>query len=191
MKRFGLLGGTFDPVHIGHLVLALEACEQRDLDAVVLVPAGDPWQKGSVVANAEQRLAMVTNAIAGLDQLLVSSVDIEREGPSYSIDTIDDLAEQYPDVEFEFIIGSDVLTGLPTWHRYEELVSRVVFVVAERPGTPLEYPPEVQVAAITVPLLDVSSTDIRERVAQGRSIAFLVPDPVGEYVHNTGLYRSM
>lgn len=191
MKRLGLLGGTFDPIHIGHLVLAIEACQQRDLDAVIVVPARDPWQKGTVVASAERRLDMVNCAITSHAQLLSSIVDLEREGPSYAIDTIDDLAKQYPDVEFEFIVGSDALSGVPTWHRADELVSRVVFVCAERPGTPLEIPPGTRVATIQVPRLDISSTDIRERVAQGRSIAFLVPDAVGEYVHNEGLYRSM
>ena len=97
-RRVGIMGGTFDPIHIGHLVLAIEACQQRDLDAVIVVPARDPWQKGTVVASAERRLDMVNCAIAGHDQLLSSIVDLEREGPSYAIDTIDDLAKQYPDV---------------------------------------------------------------------------------------------
>lgn len=190
MKRFGLLGGTFDPIHIGHLVLALEASEQRDLDAVVVVPARDPWQKRTVVASPEQRLDMVNRAIAGHSRLLSSAVDLDREGPSYAINTVNDLSDQFPDAEFEFIIGSDALATVPTWHRTDELTKRVVFICAQRPGTPIEIPPEAKVATINVPLLDVSSTDIRDRVAQGRSIAFLVPDAVGEYLHDEGIYRS-
>lgn len=182
MKRLGILGGTFDPIHSAHLVLALEACEQRDLDAVILVPAGDPWQKGATTASAQDRLKLVQDAAAGHDKLLVSSVDVDREGPSYTIDTIRDLQAEYPDAEFEFIIGSDALANLPTWKSYEELAKTLTFVVAERPGTEVTAPPGATVETIDVPLLEISSTDIRARVKQGRSIAFLVPQVVEEYI---------
>lgn len=189
MQRLGLLGGTFDPIHIAHLVLALAACEQRDLDAVVLVPANDPWQKSSVVASPEQRLTMTQLAVGSQDKLLASGVDLRREGPSYAIDTIRDLTREYPEAEFEFIVGSDALANLSTWKNYAELIQMVTFVAAERPGTPLQVPDGGKIAAISVPLLEVSSTDIRTRVQEGRSIAFLVPEAVEQYIQDTDLYQ--
>lgn len=190
MHRLGVLGGTFDPIHIGHLVLALEACAQRDLAGVVLVPTGDPWQKPTVHASAADRLAMAELAAQDQPQLSVSTVDIDRPGPSYSIDTIRDLHAQHPETDFEFIVGSDALAGLASWQDHEELVSLVTFVVAERPGTPVAFEPGARVESIKVPLLDVSSSDIRSRVALARSVAYLVPDDVKQYLEDHGLYRA-
>ena len=190
MRRLGILGGTFDPIHNGHLVLASEACAQRNLDAVILVPAGDPWQKSSVVASSTDRLAMLYCAVEGRDDLLVSNADMEREGPSYAIDTIRDLRSGYPNTEFEFIVGSDALAGIPTWNSFDELVEAVTFVAAQRPGTPFVVPDRVKATAIAVPQLEISSTAIRTRVQEGRSIAFLVPEGVEEYIYSSGLYLS-
>lgn len=190
MQRLGVLGGTFDPIHIGHLVLALWTAEQRSLDAVVLVPAGDPWQKSDVQAPAVDRLAMVQLAVEPHHNLVVSTVDIDRPGPSYTVDTIAELQREYPGAKFEFIVGSDALAKLPTWKNYQQLLSMVTFIVAERPGTPIASDSSPEIAMVRVLALEISSSNIRTRVARGESISYLVPSSVAQFIERHDLYRN-
>ncbi len=195
--RIGVLGGTFDPVHIAHLRLAEEAREALRLDEVMFVPAGDPWRKSEhPITAAEHRLAMLELAVEGNDDFAISNIELRREGPSYTADTLEALAGERLDDEFWFIIGADALADLPNWHEPARIVAHARLAVAPREAQ------DANVAALTIPgiseridtfsmpELDVSSSDIRARVAAGRSIRYLVPDAVGGYIARQGLYRA-
>lgn len=195
MQRLGILGGTFDPVHIGHLVFAGEVHRALELDSVVLVPAGDPWQKSNqVVASTKARLDMLNLVAAEDSRFVVSSVDIDRAGPTYAIDTVTDLALQHPDSQFEFIVGSDAYLGIDTWKDHEKLLDLVNIVVARRPGDTSSQSDIPQsfagpgVTEVQVPLLDVSSTNLRQRISGGDSIQYLVPESVRTYISENGIY---
>lgn len=196
MRRVGVLGGTFDPVHHGHLVAASEAAYRLGLDQVLLVPAGRPWQKTRPdVSPAEDRYAMTVIATDPDPRLAASRVDVDRDGPTYTVDTLTDLAAQLGDVELFFIAGADALAGLATWHRAEEIPALAHLVGVTRPGHPLQTPADLGLAddAVTlvqIPALAISSSDCRARVAAGEPIRYLVPDGVAEYVAEHGLYRG-
>lgn len=191
--RLGILGGTFDPPHTGHLVLAERAREQLGLGKVLWVPAGEPWRKPDRrVTPGEQRAEMVALAIEGNEAFELSRLEIERAGPSYSVDTLEALHERSPDDELVFIIGRDALLDLPNWHRPERLVELATLAVAPREGQDaVDAPPglRARVEAIDMPRIDISATELRRRAAAGGSLRYLVPDAVEKYILEHGLYR--
>ncbi|MFZ4518655.1 MAG: nicotinate-nucleotide adenylyltransferase [Microthrixaceae bacterium] len=191
IRRVGVLGGTFDPPHIGHLVPAMEARDALGLDVVLLVVAGDPWQKSAVraVTPAEVRCDLVRRAAAGVDGLEVSDLEVRRPGPSYTIDTMEALAAERPADELVLLLGADAAAGLPTWHRWEEL-RRWPLGVLERPGHTGGPPDGFEVRRVTVSRLEVSSSEVRDRVARGRSVRFLVPEAPLAEIARLGLYRD-
>lgn len=197
MRRVGVLGGTFDPIHHGHLVAASEVAFRLGLDQVLLVPAGQQWQKTRPdISPAEDRYAMTVIATDPDPRLAASRVDVDRDGPTFTVDTLTDLrAELGPDVELFFITGADALAGLATWHRAEEIPALAHLVGVTRPGHDLEAPAGLGLAAdavtyVEIPALDISSSDCRARVAAGAPLRYLVPDGVAQYVADHGLYRE-
>ena len=203
--RIGVMGGTFDPVHHGHLVAASEVADRFALDEVIFVPTGEPWQKdnreqlpGSTVRRwqvspAEDRYLMTVIATASNPRFSVSRVDIDRPGRTYTIDTLRDLrAERGPDAEFFFITGADALGAIFTWRDLDALFALAHFVGCTRPGHHLADPglPPGRVSLVEVPALAISSTQCRERVGAGQPIWYLVPDGIVQYIHKRGLYRA-
>jgi nicotinate-nucleotide adenylyltransferase len=193
-RRIGVMGGTFDPCHHGHLVAASEVAGRFGLDEVVFVPTGQPWQKSEYdVSPAEDRYLMTVIATASNPMFTVSRVDIDREGPTYTIDTLHDLRELYgPASALYFITGADALAQILGWHRSDELFSLAHFVGVTRPGHQLEDPgfPDGVVSLVEVPALAISSTDCRARVAAGQPVWYLVPDGVVQYISKRRLYRE-
>ncbi|WP_134766211.1 nicotinate-nucleotide adenylyltransferase [Nocardioides sp. 1609] len=193
-RRVGVMGGTFDPIHHGHLVAASEAQSWFDLDEVVFVPTGRPWQKSDRdVSPAEHRYLMTVVATAANPRFRVSRVDIDRDGPTYTIDTLRDLGEQHPDADLFFITGADALGDIFSWRDHERLFDLAHFVGCTRPGADLETTtiaaiPHDRVTLLEVPALAISSTDCRDRQRQGRPVWYLVPDGVVQYITKHGLY---
>jgi len=188
-ERLGVLGGTFDPVHVGHLMDAAAARHQLDLDRVFVVVARDPWQKRErVIAPAEVRYQMLVAALDGTEGIDASRIELERDGPTYTIDTVEQLAS--PDRELFLVIGSDVAAGLSTWHRVDELRERVTLAVVDREASPFPSPAGWRVERVAVPRLDLSSTDLRARVAAGEPIDFLVPTPAARILRAHHLYEG-
>ncbi|MFL6061929.1 MAG: nicotinate-nucleotide adenylyltransferase [Marmoricola sp.] len=193
-RRIGVMGGTFDPVHHGHLVAASEAQAFFDLDEVVFVPTGLPWQKAQrEVTSAEHRYLMTVIATASNPRFQVSRVDIDRDGPTYTIDTLRDLSARLPDAELFFITGADALAEIFTWRDAAELFELAHFVGCTRPGyemdsTSLEGIPSDRVTILEIPALAISSTDCRSRTAAGHPIWYLVPDGVVQYIDKHQLY---
>ncbi|MDQ3877700.1 MAG: nicotinate-nucleotide adenylyltransferase [Actinomycetota bacterium] len=187
--RLGIMGGTFDPIHIGHLIAASEVASAIQLDRVLFVPAGRPWQK-SLYSDGEDRLLMTTLAIAGDRRFAVSRIELDRGGPTYSVDTVAALRDFYgPETELFFILGADAATGLSTWHNVDDLVASTHIVVVSRSGNEgLPDLVDADLSEVAMPLVDVSSTDICERVRRGRSIAYMVPPAVENYIRANGLY---
>mgnify|MGYP002737278257 CR=1 FL=1 len=192
-KRLGVMGGTFDPIHHGHLVAASEVQAWFNLDEVVFVPTGQPWQKGErEVSPAEDRYLMTVIATASNPRFSVSRVDIDRPGPTYTKHTLRDLrAERGPDWDLYFITGADALEQILTWRDAEELFDLAHFVGATRPGHTLSDRglPEGKVSLVEVPALAISSTECRERVSVGEPIWYLVPDGVVQYIAKRHLYQ--
>lgn len=186
------MGGTFDPIHHGHLVAASEVRERFGLDEVVFVPTGRPWQKGAAeVSPAEHRYLMTVIATASNPAFTVSRVDIDRGGPTYTIDTLRDLHRQRPESELFFITGADVLAQILSWKDIDELWRLAHFVGVTRPGHHLTDAglPAGEVTLAEVPAMAISSTDCRERVAKGEPVWYLVPDGVVQYIGKYHLYR--
>ena len=192
-ERIGLLGGTFDPVHVAHLALAVAARHQLGLHRVILMVANVPWQKAQTrrVSAPEDRLAMVRCAVAGREGLEAGDLEILRGGDSYTSDTLFELLDGRNDREVFLIIGSDLVAELPTWNRWEELPALCTLAVAYRPGEsgPAEVTPGWASVGIRLPALELSSSELREMAAQGRPLDFLVPDAVMAEVARRGLYR--
>ncbi len=190
----GVMGGTFDPIHLGHLVAASEVADRLGLTQVIFVPTGLPWQKsGRVVSSAEDRLAMTVIATAADARFSVSRVDIDRDGPTYTVDTLRDLQQQLgPNRPLSFITGADALNQILTWRDPQEVLRLARMVGVTRPGHVLDPPavPEGSVTLIEIPALAISSSDIRSRAAAGRPIRYLVPDAVDQYIAKTALYRD-
>lgn len=186
--RLGVYGGTFDPVHIAHVVVAAEVRHALALDEVLLVPAGDPWQKaGRVVATKERRARMCELAVDGVDGVGVSRVEVDRVGPSVTADTLEALGG--PDVELFLILGTDAAANLPTWRRLEETRHLATVVVVERDGEHAEPPsPEWEFVRVPVPRLDISSSDLRDRLAAGAPVDGLLPSAVVQFIARLGLY---
>ena len=194
-RRVGVMGGTFDPVHHGHLVAASEVLSWFDLDEVVFVPTGQPWQKAErTVSNAEHRYLMTVIATASNPRFTVSRVDIDRDGPTYTIDTLRDLHKELGDVDLYFITGADALAQILTWRDHEELFELARFVGCTRPGhavddSTLAQLPLDRVTLVEIPALAISSTDCRQRVDQGEPVWYLVPDGVVQYIAKHRLYE--
>lgn len=190
--RVGLLGGTFDPPHIGHLATGVEVRDVLGLDEVWLVVANEPWQKVGTrpVTPAEDRLAMVEAACSDVVGLRASSIEIERGGPSYTVDTLHTLRERRPGTEWFVVLGADAAAGLPSWERTEELADLATFVLVDRPGLPAPAPPDGwPFVHVSVPRIDVSSSELRARVQTGRPLDVLVPAPVIACIDARRLYR--
>jgi len=188
------MGGTFDPIHHGHLVAASEVQAWFDLDEVVFVPTGDPWQKSDrTVSAAEHRYLMTVIATAANPRFRVSRVDIDREGPTYTIDTLRDLHAQLPDAELYFITGADALADILTWRDAEQLFELAHFVGCTRPGYDMDAStltdiPSDRVTLVEIPALAISSTACRERAMAGQPVWYLVPDGVVQYIAKHHLY---
>ncbi|HZP51144.1 MAG TPA: nicotinate-nucleotide adenylyltransferase [Actinocrinis sp.] len=193
-RRVGVMGGTFDPIHHGHLVAASEVASLFELDEVVFVPTGQSWQKDNrLVSSAEDRYLMTVIATASNPRFTVSRVDIDRGGATYTVDTLRDLrAERPAGTEFFFITGADALEQIFTWQEAAELFDMAHFVGCTRPGHPLADPglPVGKVSLIEVPALAISSTACRERVRRGEPVWYLVPDGIVQYINKRGLYRD-
>jgi nicotinate-nucleotide adenylyltransferase len=192
--RIGVMGGTFDPIHHGHLVAASEVAHIFSLDEVVFVPTGEPWQKeGRRVSAAEDRYLMTVIATASNPGFSVSRIDIDRPGPTYTIDTLRDLrAVRGPETELFFITGADALSRMMSWQDVDELFRLAHFVGCTRPGHRLTDHglPEDGVSLVEIPALAISSTGCRKRVADGEPIWYLVPDGIVQYIAKRHLYQS-
>lgn len=194
-RRIGVMGGTFDPIHHGHLVAASEVAHRFDLDDVVFVPTGEPWQKrGRTVSPAEDRYLMTVIATASNPRFSVSRVDIDRRGPTYTVDTLRDLSRQHPGSELFFITGADALEKIVTWRGWEEMFEFATFVGVSRPGFELSdiHLAEIRegrVHLLEIPALAISSTECRRRAAEDVPVWYLVPDGVVQYIAKRNLYR--
>ena len=196
-SRLGVMGGTFDPIHHGHLVAASEVADLFGLDEVIFVPSGQPWQKGRHVTAAEDRYLMTVIATAANPRFSVSRVDIDRAGPTYTRDTLRDLLTLNPDSQLYFITGADALSSILSWQGWEEVFELARFVGVSRPGYELrddhitgvlgELPDEA-LRLVEVPALAISSTDCRQRAEQRRPLWYLMPDGVVQYITKRGLY---
>lgn len=188
------MGGTFDPIHHGHLVAASEVRAWFDLDEVIFVPTGDPWQKSDrAVSPAEHRYLMTVIATASNPRFRVSRVDIDRDGPTYTIDTLRDLHARLPDAELYFITGADALADIFTWRDADELFALAQFVGCTRPGYEMDDDhlariPSDRVTLVEIPALTISSTDCRMRTRNGEPVWYLVPDGVVQYIAKHDLY---
>lgn len=185
------MGGTFDPIHHGHLVAASEVRQHLDLDEVVFVPTGEPWMKSGVSAG-EHRYLMAVIATASNPSFRVSRVDIDRGGATYTIDTLRDMRREHPDAELFFITGADAVAQILQWREVDELWELAQFVAVSRPGHRLSLRglPGDSVSSLEIPALAISSTDCRERVGRGHPVWYLVPDGVVQYISKHHLYRS-
>jgi nicotinate-nucleotide adenylyltransferase len=190
-ERIGVFGGTFDPVHNGHLVAAVETRAALDLDRVLLVVAGDPWQKRDrVVASAADRLAMVEAAVTEIEAVETSTLEIEREAPSVTADTLEALA--VPGRELFLILGTDAVANMPTWRRLEDTRHLATLAIVERGGVRGVDPPSDgwRVEHVRIPQLEIASTDLRDRLASGRPIDGLVPPAAVRVIRERGLYTG-
>jgi nicotinate-nucleotide adenylyltransferase len=200
--RIGIFGGTFDPVHYGHLILAEQCREQARLDAVWFVPAArHPFKADATATTFERRAEMLQLAIAGHPAFRVDEIEKDRPGLSYTADTLDELQRQHPDAALHLLLGSDTLPDFPKWYEPGRIVYTAALVVMERPGhlvpsvaelqSALVLPPDVslRMQVVEVPLIDLSSRDIRRRVAQGHTIRYMLPRAVEVYIAEKGLYR--
>jgi nicotinate-nucleotide adenylyltransferase len=191
--RLGVFGGTFDPVHLAHLALAEQCREQGGLDRVLFIPAPRPPHKPDrVAAPFHHRVEMLELAIAGYPAFAVDQMEKDRPGPSFTADTLRELRERQPENELFLLVGSDCLPYLPTWHETAQIAALATLLVAERPNWSLaaEIPPAFRAQRIQMPLLDISSRDLRRRISEGRSIRYLVPRAVECYIQQHGLYRA-
>lgn len=195
-RRLGVMGGTFDPIHHGHLLTAEEAAVQFGLHQVIFVPTGRPWMKADrEVTPAEHRYLMTVIATASNPRFTVSRIEIDRPGPTYTVDTLRALRQQHPDAELFFVTGADAMLEIFHWKDPEELFALAHFIAATRPGydlahfeaeAPTAHP---KVTVMNIPALAISSTDIRQRVREGRPIRYLLPEGVKSYIEKEGLYR--
>lgn len=195
MKKIGLLGGSFDPVHTAHLALARAALQTLALDEVQFIPAGQPWQRGALCANRTQRCEMIRLAIAAEPGLTLNTIEVDRPGPTYTVETLRALPRG---PQYIWLLGSDQLANFCSWHDWAGIVALADLAVATRPGTPLAAPaPLQQVLAragrtlleLPLPPMAVSASEIRRRLAQGLPVGDLLPKPVLAYIEACGLYR--
>jgi nicotinate-nucleotide adenylyltransferase len=189
--RLGVMGGTFDPIHFGHLVAANEAASAFKLEKVLFVPTGDPWQKYETTPS-DQRFEMTKRAIANNKLFEISNIDVKRPGPTYTVDTLRDVHDQYPDAELFFITGADSISQIDTWKDSDQIWSLAHFVGVTRPGHSLVVPksPFGNVSLLEIPALAISSTDIRARVKAGKPIEYLLPKKVIKFIRKNHLYQG-
>ena len=192
-ERIGVFGGTFDPPHVGHLIMAETARQQAGLDRVLFLPAGDPWRKAHrEVTPAQHRLAMTRLAIADNPCFELDDREVRRQGPTYTADTLRELKAEAPDAQFYFITGEDALADLPNWHQPDLIVELAVFVVAPRLGArpPAGLVPEERIVRLEMPYIGISSTRLRDMAAAGLSLRYQVPVAVEAYIREQGLYAG-
>lgn len=190
IKHVGIMGGTFDPIHCGHLLAAEQAREQAGLDEVWFMPTHIPPHKTRAgLTSAAVRLQMVELAVADHESFRVTDIELARDGPSYTYDTIVQLVEQFPDCRFSFIIGGDMVEILPKWYRYEELSRMIRFIGLARPGAKMDRASHEGVTFVEMPVWDISSTLIRTKAAAGQSIRYLVPPSVERYIKENRFYE--
>lgn len=199
--RLGVFGGTFDPVHTGHLVAAETARQAADLDSIMFVPAGEPWLKdGEVVGAKQDRMRMVELAIDGNNRFIGSDMELQRPGPTYSVDTLEALRDQRPGDQLFLIVGMDALDDFGRWSRPQRILKLATLLGIARPGYNRPDPSQLDdirpgvsrdVIVAEGPLLDVSATDIRERLGRGASVRYLVPEAVERYIYENGLYGTV
>ncbi|MDA8397534.1 MAG: nicotinate-nucleotide adenylyltransferase [Actinomycetota bacterium] len=191
-KRIGIFGGTFDPVHVGHLVAVVNAMHGASLDQVLMVVANVPWQKERTraISPAWVRFALLKASIDGVQGLEASDIEIRRGGKSYTIDTVRETSERYPEAEIFLIVGGDAARGLASWERSERLSEMVTLIVVNRPGTSVESEELAgwRTLFVEVPAIDISSTDIRARVRENRPLDFLLTRESIDFIHRSGLY---
>lgn len=188
--RIGVFGGTFDPIHIGHLVAASEAHTALQLDQVIFMPAGQPWQKSHIpVTSAEERFAMVECAVDGDHRFVASNLEIKRSGPTYAIDTVRELKQLYPDATFTWIVGADVLSSLTTWHEWESFICEVEIAAVNRAGVTADSVP-FDYTAVEMPDIRVSATQLRERLTKGISCKYLIPNAVLDLIEARQLFQD-
>ena len=187
--RVGILGGTFDPIHIGHLIAASSVYEALNLDSVVFIPAGDPWQqRDRDLSPGQQRLEMVKLATENDARFQVSDVEIARSGPTYAVDTVREWKRLNPSDELFWIVGSDALSGIPSWHEWEALVSEVTIVAVNRVGQNDSVP--FDFVSVDMPEVRISATELRDRFTNGLDTQYLVPKNVSQYISDQGLYQA-
>ena len=189
VMRVGILGGTFDPIHIGHLIAASSVYEALNLDSVVFIPAGDPWQKRDRdLSTGQQRLEMVKLATENDARFQVSDVEIARSGPTYAVDTVREWQRLNPSDELFWIVGSDALSGIPSWHEWEAFVSAVTIVAVNRVGQNDAVP--FDFVSVDMPEIRISATELRDRFTNGLDTQYLVPKNVSQYISDQGLYQA-
>jgi nicotinate-nucleotide adenylyltransferase len=201
--RVGIFGGTFDPVHLGHLILAEQARDQARLDEVWFVPAPRPPQKeAQAITRFEQRVEMLSLALAGNPSFRIDEIEKDRQGPSYTVDTLAELRRRHPEHDFMLLIGGDALVDLPTWREPRRILEQTGLVVMDRPGSPvifgeelherLALPPDfsLQLIHVEAPGIDIASRYIRRRIAEAHSVRYLVPRAVEVYVQEKHLYHG-
>lgn len=192
MKKIGLMGGTFDPPHLMHLLIAQEALESCRLDEVWFLPTCQPPHIQEKVAQTspEDRVEMVRRAISGNDRFRISLAEVVRGGKSYTVETLRELTTKFPEHQFCFILGADMVDDLPNWHGIDELCRLTSFIAFRRPGFASANPAHADVTYIDMPLIDISSSHIRERLQEGRSCRYFLPDAVIEYIKGRHLYED-
>ena len=201
--RVGIFGGSFDPIHVGHLWIGEAATEQLELDRLLWIPtATQPLKPGGAVATDSQRLEMLRLAIGGREGHTVDDREIRREGTSYSVDTVGELCAEFPNCEWFFIVGSDSLSSMPRWRQPEQLLSQVMLAVVQRGGEAeidfgvledlcdAQRVDQFREHVLAMPVIEVSSSEIRERMGQGRSVRYRVPHPVESFIRTNRLYQS-
>ncbi len=199
IKRVGIMGGTFDPIHLGHLVVANEVLNIYSLDKIIFVPAGNPPHKTGISANSWDRFFMTNLATMTNDKFIVSDFEIKNSEKSYTLNTLQEFHRIYPDTEFYFITGTDAVIDLPKWHEPKELLKLCKFIAVSRPGLRKKYLEmkihevksglNADIELLQVPMLQISSTDIRERYKKGISAKYLLPEAVEQYILKNNLYR--
>lgn len=187
MKKVGILGGTFDPPHIGHLLIAEQVREAFSLEEIWFIPSNEPPHKEKASTNAFNRLNMLQLALKDHQAFKINEIELNRQGKSYTIDTVKTLQDQYPMVDFYFIIGADMVDYLPYWHKIDELLQRITFIGVSRPGYRLDSPYEI--LRLQMPMIDISSTLLRERLQQKRTVRYLIPEAVRSYIKEQDLYE--
>jgi nicotinate-nucleotide adenylyltransferase len=187
--KVGILGGTFDPIHIGHLIAASSVYEALNLDSIVFIPAGDPWQKRDrELSSGQDRFEMVKLATSDDARFQASDIEISRSGPTYAIDTVREWKRLNPSDDLYWIVGSDALSGIPSWHEWEAFVSEVTVVSVNRIGHSSSVP--FDVVSVEMPEVRISATELRNRFTNKLDTQYLVPQKVSEYISNQGLYQA-
>ena len=187
--RIGLMGGTFDPIHIAHLVAASEVCQSLNLDQVLFIPAGNPWQKaGTQISPGQTRLQLVDLAIASDGRFSSSDIELIRSGETYAIETVRQLLSDNPENQYVWIVGADALVGMPTWHNFDELKELIEIIAVNRNGVD-HADVDFEYTYVQIPEIDISATEIRARVKAGKEIKYLVPVEVERFIKESGLYK--